>query len=294
LVSAFSFTLDTYYIAQFAGLLGKTADQQKYTLFYNQLCSEFHKAFYNPTIQGYAGNTLTANVLAITIGAVPPNLISTVLNTIVNTLHQNGNHSTCGIIGTKYLFPLLSDNGYNDLAITIASKITYPSYGWTWNNPYENATTLWETMNVPYGLASRNHIMFGTIGSWFYRYIGGIKPNALEEIEISPSPVGRDSPINEATVSYDSLKGTISVHWEKTEQTYTMQISVPSATTARIIIPKHERPYRTLKIDELVIDLIDSERPEPTISGIEGIKQQADGSIVMRAQPGSYHFEAAL
>jgi len=49
----------------------------------------------------------------------------------------------------------------------------------------------------------------------FYRYIGGIKPNALEEIEISPAPVGPNSPVNRASVSYNSIKGLISVNWKK-------------------------------------------------------------------------------
>jgi alpha-L-rhamnosidase len=44
------------------------------------------------------------------------------------------------------------------------------------NNPYENATTLWEVMNAATDgiLASHNHIMYGSVGAWFYTHLAGI------------------------------------------------------------------------------------------------------------------------
>lgn len=44
-------------------------------------------------------------------------------------------------------------------------------------NPFENATTIWELWNAPFegsGMNSRNHIMYGTIGTWFYSHLAGI------------------------------------------------------------------------------------------------------------------------
>jgi len=177
LTSAASYAIDVRNIASLAKAMGMTSDDQKYTSLFSQIGLAFHKAFYNATIHSYVGRTLTANVFALAINAPPPSLKQTILNTIVSIINQAGNHSTCGILGMKYLFPVLSENGYHNLALQIATQITYPSYGYMFNNMYENATTLWEILDAPNqgpGMNSRNHIMFGSIGSWFYRYIAGI------------------------------------------------------------------------------------------------------------------------
>jgi len=124
--------------------------------------------------------------------------------------------------------------------------------------------------------------------------LGSIKPNALEEIEISPGPVAYNSPVKTVTVTYDSFKGIIDIHWKKTESTYLMQITVPSATTARVIIPKHDRPYTNLKVHDLIIaDFTSSDGHYFLISGINSLELQSDGSIFMRVQPGKYDFFAS-
>jgi len=45
-------------------------------------------------------------------------------------------------------------------------------------NNIEEASTMWELWNTPWGdpgMDSRNHIMFGSVGHWFYEYIAGIQ-----------------------------------------------------------------------------------------------------------------------
>jgi len=167
------------------------------------------------------------------------------------------------------------------------------------HNPYENATTLWELLNTPEsgpGMNSRNHPMWGSIGSWFYRYIGGIKPNALEDIEISPAPVGPNSPVNSATVSYNSMKGLISVNWIKSSKSFGMDVVIPSASTARVIVPPHESPYANLKVGGEIIADFTGSKPLffGSIPGVQPIRLRDDGSIELNVQPGEYSFEASI
>jgi alpha-L-rhamnosidase len=74
------------------------------------------------------------------------------------------------------IYPVSSDNGHPDLALEMISSTTYPSFGYMFTNPYENATTLWEQPDAPVTEAggSRNHIMFGSVGAWFYSHLAGI------------------------------------------------------------------------------------------------------------------------
>jgi len=158
LCSAFSFALDVKHFVEIAQILGNSADQIHYNNLYNKLILEFHKVFYDSTNQGYAGNLQTANVLALYLpGLVPPSIKPLVAQTLLNDISKNKNHLTTGIIGTRFLFDVLAQLGHSDVALSILTRIDYPSYGYMFNNPYENATTLWELWDAPFS-RSRNEL----------------------------------------------------------------------------------------------------------------------------------------
>jgi len=170
LTSAVSYAIDVKHLAELADHLNMPDDHQKYQALYTQIGIDFHNAFYKPTINGYADGSQSANTLAFAIDAIPANLQPVVAKSLVDNIVKFGNHFTTGILGIRYLFEVLTNLNQHDLAITILSEISYPSYGYTFNNPYENATTLWELWDAPLegpGMNSRNHIMYGSVGSFF-------------------------------------------------------------------------------------------------------------------------------
>ncbi|CAF4338285.1 unnamed protein product, partial [Rotaria magnacalcarata] len=79
---------------------------------------------------------------------VPSNLRASVIKALADNIAANDNHLTTGIIGTAALFPVLSDAGYHDLAVAVATQTTYPSFGFMFNNDVQNATTNWETFHA--------------------------------------------------------------------------------------------------------------------------------------------------
>jgi alpha-L-rhamnosidase len=298
LTSAVAYAGDVLSLSKLAGALKKNEDQQKYAALYGQIGQKFHAAFYNPAVKGYADGGQSANVLALSIDAVPATLKTEVVNSLLSNIEQNTYHLTTGILGAKALFPILSQLGHHDVALKIMTQVTYPSYGYMFNNPYENATTLWELMDAPFegpGMNSRNHIMWGSVGAWFYRFIAGIKPNALEEIEISPAPVGPNSPVNSVQATYDSLKGVIGVNWKKTADSFFMDVSVPSGTKGRVVIPHHESPYSVLLRDGQELAQFKGQELQVSQSeGINSFRLYEDGSIELKVQPGFYRFKAVV
>ncbi len=128
---------------------------------------------------------------------------------LANLVRENDNHIDCGILGTKYIFSALSDNGYADVAYDMVVNPTFPSYAhWI----LSGMTTLAESwsMNV-----SLNHHMFSEVDYWLYRHLGGIHLNG-GKITIKPSFIPQ---LGWVHVTH---KG-IDVYWDKK----TLKVAVP-------------------------------------------------------------------
>jgi alpha-L-rhamnosidase len=177
LISSYAFLHDIYLLINMSQVLNKTDDTKTYSAFYQQLTEEFHRVFFDTSSNYYADGMQTAQALALALpGVVPTNLRGAVVDYLATNISKTDNHATTGIVGTSQLYPVLSDNGHHDLALEMISSTTYPSYGYMFTNPYENATTLWEVLNAATTgiLASHNHIMYGSVGAWFYSHLAGI------------------------------------------------------------------------------------------------------------------------
>ena len=90
---------------------------------------------------------------------------------------------------------VLTANGRPDLAYTIATQKTYPSWGYMVE---KGATTIWELWNgdtADPAMNSGNHVMLvGDLGIWLYENLAGIKPDpeqpGFKHIIMRPEPVG--------------------------------------------------------------------------------------------------------
>ena len=69
---------------------------------------------------------------------------------------------------------------------------SYPSYGWMLNNPFANATTLWESWFFSDNVFSHDHPMFASSEVWLLQSVAGIQPhpaaNGMDHVLIKPSP----------------------------------------------------------------------------------------------------------
>ncbi|CAF3278813.1 unnamed protein product [Rotaria sp. Silwood2] len=130
-------------------IIAFTNDTQSYTIFYQQLAEEFHRVFFILSAEYYADGMQAAQILTLALpNVVPLNVRDSLLRHLIQDINNKGNH-------------------YN-LAVELVSLITYPSYGYMFNNPYENVTTMWELWDVPMkgpGMDLRNHNMFTSIGA---------------------------------------------------------------------------------------------------------------------------------
>jgi alpha-L-rhamnosidase len=108
----------------------------------------------------------------------------------------------------------------------------------------EPATTVWELWDSPKGnpeMDSRNHIMFGTISSWFFKFLVGIQPIEAGYTQFSIRPTGQGT-LNHTAAEIVTPYGTIQSFWthntnNHNTSTYNHRVSLPVGTNATLLIP---------------------------------------------------------
>jgi alpha-L-rhamnosidase len=213
---------DTKTAANIAEIIGKQSEAEELSKRAVCLTESFNRAFndhglYATTrmspIDNHPG--MTSQILPLALGIVPPEDEKRAVELLLEALERRFDyHADCGIVGIRYLFPVLEKYGYTEAVFQILSRKTYPSFGYMVE---QGATTLWERWEflAGKGMNSHNHIMFGSVDSWFYRYLCGIIPlePGWKRISISPRfPSG----INNACAALDTIRGPVGVEWKRT------------------------------------------------------------------------------
>jgi len=183
-------------------------------------------------------------------GIVPDSLKSKVAENLASRVIQDDKHIDVGLLGTKAILNALSENGYSELAAEVALQETYPSWGWWIKN---GATTLYENWDIDSESdISLNHIMFGEIGAWFYKGIGGIFPDpenpGFKNVILKPNFI---SSLNQFEASHDGPYGKIISKWERTGANLVYTVSVPpnSSATLFLLADSILEPDKIAKID---------------------------------------------
>jgi len=224
----------------FADVLGKTEDKAAFAQLAENVSTGFNKKFFNSEKQYYGNNTVTSNILPLAFGMVPEADSAAVFKQIEKVIEKdNGSHISTGVIGTSWLMRTLSAFGRNDLALTIATNKTYPSWGYMIEN---GATTIWELWNGNTAnprMNSQNHVMLlGDLLVWYYENLAGIKTAAeapgFKRIIMKPDFQEKLTYVN---ASYMSNHGLIKSSWKKNGNDLTWNIGIPANTEAEIYIP---------------------------------------------------------
>jgi len=154
-----------------------------------------------------------------------------------------GGHLDTGFLSTAYLLPVLADGGQLRTAYELLRQDTPPS----WLTMVDRgATTTWERWDgvdargVPHG--SLNHYSKGTVASFLYRYVAGLRPTepGYRTFEVRPRPGGG---ITWATTRHVSPYGPIEVSWRQRGSATELDVLVPAGTTAAVVLPG-QAPYQ--------------------------------------------------
>ena len=268
--SSIYYYIDAKILSRAAKMFGEEEDFLKYSTLAKLIKEKINSLYFNPKTSIYGSGFQTELSTALFWGIVPEEHKEKVALNLKRRVILDNSHIDVGLLGSKTILNALSENGYADLAYKLATKEDFPSWG-AWIK--SGATTLFEDWKVDEsrkGAMSRNHIMFGEISAWFYKALGGIKPDSqnpgFKNILLKPNFV---EGLESFSAKHNGPFGEIVSSWKKNNGVIDYQVTVPPNSTASLTIGAK--------------NLISSD-------GIDFLEQK-EGLFNAKLQSGNYNFK---
>jgi alpha-L-rhamnosidase len=224
-------------MVRYSILTGNSADSALFAKQAERAKLAFNKKYYHE--EGYYGdNTVTDNLLPVYFDMVPDANKEKVWKQLAYLVEvKNDGHLSTGLVGIQWLMRGLTKIGRPDLAYTVATKTTYPSWGYMIKS---GATTIWELWNgntAAPSMNSQNHVMMlGDLLVWYYECLAGIKAEepGFKKIIMKPEMING---LDHVTASYQSIHGLIKSGWKKSQNNFEWNITIPANTIAIVYVP---------------------------------------------------------
>ncbi|MHA2050397.1 MAG: family 78 glycoside hydrolase catalytic domain [Promethearchaeota archaeon] len=242
LISTWYYYHDTLLFSKIASILGREKDSVFYSEKAEVIKDAFNQEFLLRTYKyikvSFTDQAIsqTSNVLPLYLKMVPENKKKSILNNLVDAIKGHYDyHIDTGIVGTRYIFEVLTDNGYPEIAYRMITQKSFPGFGYMIR---EGATTLWERWEKleSGGMNSHNHIMLGSVDTWFYKTLVGIISLKAGWKYVRIKPYVPDDIAN-AVGSMKTIRGLISSSWEKSTESLKMNLEIPIGCIAEVWIP---------------------------------------------------------
>ena len=269
-------------MADMAGILGRSDEQDEYSMLWSRIRGAFVEAFVDDD-GAVAGETQTGFALALAFDLLPDNLRPVAATRLVENLEAHDWRMTTGFLGVKWLLPVLSRFGFSDVAYKLLLGEAFPSWGFCIR---QGATTMWErwdSWTPEHGfqeeMNSFNHYAFGSVGEWLYGYLGGIRPDphraGFQHVIVAPEI---QAGIGWCDTEYLSRVGRFAVAWKQSDDGKIVQVTIPPNATATVHLPAGKKEL----VSESGSDL-------DSATGVVSSKEQ-DGQVVVEIESGEFVF----
>ncbi|MBQ2704026.1 MAG: family 78 glycoside hydrolase catalytic domain [Clostridia bacterium] len=172
----------------------------------------------------------TSQALGLYAGVFDEGEKQKAVDCLVDCINAKGGSFDCGFLGLRTIFHVLSQYGHTDLAYSMITKPTHPSYA---NMIYRGETTVWERFAEPgKRIGSHNHHFMGDVSAWYLSCVAGINVNPNDNnpnhILINPHFV---TALDFAQASYVARDGKISVKWQRDGEKITLNVKAEGNLT---------------------------------------------------------------
>jgi hypothetical protein len=264
---------DIVILGKVAGLMGKNDDANRYAALAQDVAAAFNRTLYNPQTHSYATGSQTSNAIPLVFGLAPKKDRQAIVENLVADIRRRGNGLTAGDIGYRYVLGALAEAGRSDVIFDMNSRSDRPGYGYILAKGATSLTEGWD------GSASQDHFMLGHIMEWFYADLAGIQqaPDSVgfKKIVIRPAPVGD---VTWVKAAYECPHGRIVSNWTLADGKFTLDVVIPTDTTAIVYLPTRHPAGAT-----------EGGVPLKQAKGVAIISNEK-GCVALQAVSGTYHF----
>jgi alpha-L-rhamnosidase len=223
-------------LSEMAKITGHNDDVRIYAELAGEIKKAFNEKYFCAETGIYYHGGQTPMAVALCFGLTEEQYRQKVLKNLLKTIQENNGHIDAGVVGTKTVINTLLMYGEERVLFEMADKRTFPGWGY-WIQEL-GANTLYQNWD---GSQSLNHIMFGSIGDYFYKGLAGINiDNNLPGFKNTIIAPMVHNDIQWVEGSYNSLFGRIESKWKKQDNGLQMDVTVPPGTTAEIHVPGTE------------------------------------------------------
>jgi alpha-L-rhamnosidase len=220
-------------LSKMACATNRKDDATDYSLLADKIKLAFNEKYYDRESGLYDHGGQTPMALALYFGLTEKDQEERVVANLLKVIREKEGHIDAGVVGTKAVVNVLMKYGKERELFEMANKRTFPGWGY-WVDVL-GANTMYQNWD---GSQSRNHIMFGSIGDYFFKGLAGIniddqKPG-FRHFTIKPS---FDNDIDWVEVDYESIHGYIASYWRKEGDKISIDVTIPANCTADILIP---------------------------------------------------------
>ena len=254
LTSSAYYYVDALILSKAARLFGKDQDAAYYAALADKIKKAINDKYLDRSTGLYATGTQTELSVPLLWGIVPDELKAKVATNLAEDVKAKDYHLDVGVLGCKAILNALSENGQADVAYKLSVQNTYPSWGWWIVN---GATTLYENWNIDAVRDnSLNHMMFGELGAWFFKALGGIKPDetkpGFKNVLLRPHFF---EGMTSASITHQSPYGDIISKWERKKKDVIYSVTIPANSTADLYLPEYIQLKKIKLSDGKIIDL---------------------------------------
>ncbi|MDS0300626.1 family 78 glycoside hydrolase catalytic domain [Halogeometricum sp. S1BR25-6] len=273
---------DTF--AKIADVVGSEADAENYRERAEHIKTRFNDRFFDAEENVYGPGTQSSYAVPLFLGMVPESAVDAVASNLAEKVRSDGRKLKTGFLGTRPLIHTLANHGYDELAYDVVSQPEQPGWVYMARN---GATTMWERWNsdesVGSGMNSLNHSPYTHVSEFFYEVLAGIKLGdepVTDHVTVEPSLV---DDLEWVSASVDTSAGELAVEWEREEESYELDVTVPWNGSATVRLPDAAGASVTESGDDVT---------EGAPDGVSAVERDGD-DVVLDVGAGSYSFSVA-
>ncbi len=292
---------ETADLAMMAAAIGNTAGASDYNSLAAAIRTAVNNEFYDATSHDYRdplgldshalggpNGTITSTaydetgtVYGLAFGLAPDTDQQAIADGLAANVTAQGNHLATGANGSKYILPVLTENGYGNLADLVATNPTSPGWG-QWFQQC-GATTMWEAWEDSScdSARSRDHAFMGTVDDWLFEDVAGIQATSpgFSTVSIKPYLVGG---LTSASGYQTTPLGRVSSSWTLSGTSLAFTAQVPVGSQASVCVPAASAQSVT-----------ESGNPIGSASGVTVIGMQGS-CLEVQVGSGRYNFQSTI